>query len=89
MLDFEPLPAKCEAFGWHVQRVNGNDIDALVTGFRHGASLREPKPRVIICDTKMAKGVPFLEAREKTHFLRVGAARVGAGARGPRRREEA
>jgi transketolase len=26
---------------------------------------------VIICDTKMAKGVPFLEAREKSHFLRV------------------
>ncbi|GJE04581.1 hypothetical protein GMJLKIPL_6545 [Methylobacterium isbiliense] len=31
----------------------------------------EPKPRVIICDTKMAKGVPFLEARERNHFLRV------------------
>ena len=35
------------------------------------AQLDEPKPRVIICDTKMAKGVPFLEAREKSHFLRV------------------
>ena len=35
------------------------------------AALAEPKPRVIICDTKMAKGVPFLEAREKSHFLRV------------------
>jgi transketolase len=26
---------------------------------------------VIICDTKMAKGVPFLETREKSHFMRV------------------
>jgi len=26
---------------------------------------------VIICDTKMGKGVPFLENREKTHFIRV------------------
>ena len=26
---------------------------------------------MIICDTKMAKGVPFLEEREMTHFLRV------------------
>ena len=26
---------------------------------------------MIICDTQMAKGVPFLEAREKSHFLRV------------------
>src|SRR4051812_36153507 len=27
---FEPLAARFEAFGWHVQRVDGNDIDALV-----------------------------------------------------------
>jgi transketolase len=26
---------------------------------------------VIICDTKMAKGVSFLETREKAHFIRV------------------
>ena len=25
----------------------------------------------MICDTKMAKGVPFLEERERNHFLRV------------------
>jgi transketolase len=31
----------------------------------------EKKPRVIICDTLMGKGVPFLEAREKNHFIRV------------------
>ena len=30
-----------------------------------------PQPRVIICDTRMGKGVPFLENREKTHFIRV------------------
>jgi transketolase len=71
VLNFEPLPAKWEAFGWHVQRVNGNDIGALVQAFDAARSLEEPKPRVIICDTKMAKGVPFLEAREKSHFLRV------------------
>ena len=33
--------------------------------------MAEPKPRVIICDTRMGKGVPFLEAREKNHFIRV------------------
>jgi transketolase len=71
VLNFEPLPAKWEAFGWHVQRVDGNDISALVRAFDTARSLAEPKPRAIICDTKMAKGVPFLEAREKSHFLRV------------------
>jgi transketolase len=71
VLNFEPLPAKWEAFNWHVQRVDGNDIDALVRAFDTARTVDEPKPRVIICDTKMAKGVPFLEAREKSHFLRV------------------
>jgi transketolase len=71
VLNFEPLPAKWEAFGWHVQRVDGNDIDALVDAFDTARNLTEPKPRVIICDTQMAKGVPFLEAREKSHFIRV------------------
>ena len=71
VLNFEPLPAKWEAFGWHVQRVDGNDIAALVRAFDAARQLAEPKPRVIICDTKMAKGVPFLETRDKSHFLRV------------------
>jgi transketolase len=71
VLNFEPLPAKWEAFGWHAQRVNGNDIGALVRAFDAARELPEPKPRVIICDTKMAKGVPFLETRDKSHFLRV------------------
>jgi transketolase len=71
VLNFEPLRAKWEAFGWHVQRVNGNDVGALVRAFDAARSLPEPKPRVIICDTKMAKGVPFLETRDKSHFLRV------------------
>jgi transketolase len=71
ILNFEPLAPKFESFGWFVQRVDGNDIDALVRAFdaaRHGDAAG---PRVVICDTKMAKGVPFLEVRERSHFLRV------------------
>ena len=71
VLNFEPLPDKWAAFGWHVQRVDGNDLPALVRAFDAARSHAAPQPRVIICDTKMAKGVPFLETREKAHFLRV------------------
>jgi transketolase len=71
VLSFEPVGPKFEAFGWHAQRVNGNDIDALVEAFDMARALSEPKPRVIICDTTMAKGVRFLEERERNHFLRV------------------
>ncbi|MEI4487424.1 transketolase [Frigidibacter sp. MR17.14] len=70
-LSSEPLPEKWAAFGWHVQRVDGNDMAALVEAFDTARALREPKPRVIICDTLMCKGVPFLEEREITHFVRV------------------
>jgi len=31
----------------------------------------DPKPRMIVADTLMGKGVPFLEQREKNHFIRV------------------
>jgi transketolase len=71
VMNFEPLAPKFEAFGWHAQRVDGNDIDALVAAFDAARNTPEPKPRVIICDTRMAKGVPFLEQRERNHFLRV------------------
>jgi transketolase len=71
VLNSEPLVPKWDAFGWYAQRVDGNDIDALVAAFDAARAYAEPKPRVIVCDTKMAKGVPFLEAREKSHFLRV------------------
>ena len=71
VLSAEPIDAKWQAFGWHVQRIDGNDIDAVVAAFDKARELAEPRPRVIICNTKMAKGVPFLETREMTHFLRV------------------
>ncbi len=67
----EPLGAKWEAFGWHVQRVDGNDVAALVAAFDAASRLDAPRPRVIICDTVMCKGVPFLERREVAHFVRV------------------
>lgn len=70
-LSSEPVTDKFEAFGWHAQRVDGNDIEAVRAAFDIARSLKEPRPRIIVCDTRMAKGVPFLESREMTHFIRV------------------
>jgi transketolase len=71
VMAFEPLAAKCEAFGWYTQRIDGNDLAAVVAAFDNARKHSEPRPRMIICDTKMGCGVPFLEAREKNHFIRV------------------
>nr|WP_054895958.1 transketolase [Pseudomonas sp. NBRC 111137] len=71
ILHFEPLAEKWQAFGWHVQRIDGNDLAAVLDAFELARSAQVDKPRVILCDTVMGKGVPFLETREKNHFIRV------------------
>ncbi|MDD0838054.1 transketolase [Curvibacter sp. HBC61] len=71
VLGFEPLADKWAAFGWHVQRVDGNDLAAVLAAFDAARGLTEPKPRVILFNTLMGKGVPFLETRDKNHFIRV------------------
>ena len=73
VMGFEPLADKWEAFGWFVQRVNGNDIDAVRAAFDAARTEGSARPRVILFDTLMGKGVPFLEQREKNHFIRVDA----------------
>ncbi len=71
VMGFEPLTDKFASFGWHVQRVDGNHLPAVVRAFDTARHLSDPKPRVILCDTLMGKGVPFLESRDKNHFIRV------------------
>ncbi|MEE4461873.1 transketolase [Azotobacter chroococcum] len=71
ILAFEPIVDRWQSFGWFAQRVNGNDLQALVAAFDAARNHPLAQPRVIICDTRMGKGVPFLESREKTHFIRV------------------
>lgn len=73
ILAFEPIADKWLAFGWHVQRVNGNDLQAVIDAFDTARALEATVPRVILFDTLMGKGVPFLETREKNHFIRVDA----------------
>ncbi|KGF65349.1 transketolase [Pseudomonas lutea] len=71
VLAFEPIVDRWQAFGWFTQRVDGNDVEALVKAFDAARNHPAAQPRVIICDTKMGKGVAFLETREKAHFIRV------------------
>jgi len=71
ILGFEPLADKWLAFGWHVQRVDGNDLQAVIQAFDTARAAPGEQPRVILFDTLMGKGVPFLETRDKNHFIRV------------------
>jgi transketolase len=71
VMQFEPLQPKFETFGWWVTRIDGNDLTAVVAAFDAAVAAPAGKPRLVIADTKMGKGVPFLEARERNHFMRV------------------
>ncbi|WP_308196535.1 MULTISPECIES: transketolase [Amycolatopsis] len=63
------------AFGWHVQRVDGNDPEALLRAVDEatGNASAVGQPHLVICDTVVGKGVPLLEGREKLHFMKIAA----------------
>ncbi|KAA0102008.1 transketolase [Mycolicibacterium sp. P1-18] len=75
VLRTEPIGDKWAACGWFAQRVDGNDVGALLESFDAIAERSAPigQPAVIVCDTKVGRGVPLLENREKAHFMRIDA----------------
>jgi transketolase len=78
VLRTEPVTEKWQSFGWYTQRVDWNDVGALLAAFDNIATRRAAagssasgQPSVILCDTKVGRGVPLLETREKAHFMRI------------------
>ncbi|KUI31071.1 transketolase [Mycobacterium sp. IS-1496] len=72
VLRTEPVADKWAACGWYVQRVDGNDVEQLLGAFDRIAAEAD-RPSVILCDTRIGRGVPLLENREKAHFMRIDA----------------
>lgn len=72
VLNMDSIESKFRAFGWEAVTADGNDVESLVTSLdylRHEAP--SGKPRCLVARTTMAKGVDFLETREKLHFMKV------------------
>ena len=70
VLNVEPVQEKWKAFGWDTQRINGNDLHAIVDAI-DAAKENTGKPHAIVLDTLMGKGVRTFEERDKNHFIRV------------------
>lgn len=60
VMPLEPLVEKYEAFGWHVQHVDGHNIEDFIAAVGHAKS-EYGKPSVIIAHTIPGKGVDFME----------------------------
>ncbi len=60
VMPLEPLREKWEAFGWHVQEIDGHNIESIIDACSMARAIVE-QPSVIIAHTIPGKGVPFME----------------------------
>ncbi len=61
-----PLDEKFEAFGFAVQRCNGNDVGELMRAFE-AIPFRPGKPSLVLAKTRKGKGVSFMENVARWH----------------------
>ncbi len=61
-----PIPEKFEAFGFHVQEINGHDFDSIEAAL-NAARACKGKPSAIILKTVKGKGVSFMENKASWH----------------------
>ena len=62
----DPLPEKWQAFGWHVQEVDGHDLAQVIEALERARKVRG-QPSVVIAHTVKGKGVSFMENTAEWH----------------------
>jgi transketolase len=67
VMAIDPLEDKWSAFGWHVLRLDGHDLGALVDAFGMRRQQADDRPWVLLCDTVKGKGVSFMEGVMEWH----------------------
>lgn len=60
VLPLDPMDKKWEAFNWHVQTIDGHDIQAIIDAISVAKKTLN-KPSIIIANTVPGKGVSFME----------------------------
>ncbi|MFT5456878.1 MAG: transketolase [Myxococcota bacterium] len=73
----EDVLARMVACGWHVQRVDGHDPEA-VAGAIEAARAMDTRPSIIACRTVIGKGSPSYEGTSRTHGAALGVEEVAA-----------
>ena len=68
--------ARFAASGWHVQRVDGHDAEAVATAIT--AAQADPRPSLIACRTIIGFGAPNKQGSHDVHGAPLGAAEIEA-----------
>jgi transketolase len=66
VMNLDSMHDKFKAFNWEVFDVDGHDIGAFIETFNK-AKQSKGKPKVIIANTKMGRGVSFMEDDHRWH----------------------
>jgi transketolase len=66
IMPLEDLRGKWESFGWHVQEIDGHNIESVIDAASMARAISN-KPSVIIAHTIPGKGVDFMEYDYKWH----------------------
>jgi len=67
ILDLSPMSRRWDAFGWHVEDVDGHDMDALTEAFEAAPAISR-QPTMIVARTCLGKGVSFMEDKVEWHY---------------------
>ncbi len=67
----EDVGKRYEAYGWHVQRVDGYDLAGIERALKT-AKKENGRPSLIIARTRIAQGCPTLENTSKAHGAPIG-----------------
>lgn len=65
ILSLGSLKEKYKAFGWEVFEIDGNNIQEIITTLN--SVRKNKKPRAIIANTILGKGVSFMEGKHEWH----------------------
>ena len=68
--------ARFKAAGWAVKAIDGHDMRAIKSALQW--AVRQDKPTLIACKTKIGRGAATMEGSHKTHGAALGAAEIAA-----------
>lgn len=68
VMPLEDLHAKWESFGWHVQEIDGHNIESILDAVGMAKAI-ENRPSVIITHTIPGKNIDFMEYNYKWHGI--------------------
>jgi len=66
IMNVEPLEEKWRSNNWHVQRINGHDLEQILDAIQTAKQING-NPHLIIADTVKGKGVDFMEFQIDWH----------------------